>query len=113
MWLKTPKFWQTDNMLSRVLIPFSWIYGVGYKIKCAYAKPYQSTIPVICIGGVVAGGSGKSPVLRAILKLLVENNLYQKPVVLMRGYGGKIKGPMIVNPESHSAQDVGDEAIMH
>jgi tetraacyldisaccharide 4'-kinase len=113
MIFKTPEFWQKNTAITYLLSPFSWIYFAGYKIKALFSKPYKSAIPVICVGGVVAGGSGKSPVLQAIVKLLLKDGRYQRPVILTRGYGGILKGPTKVDAAYHSFSDVGDEALMH
>lgn len=94
-------------------MPFSWIYFVGYKLKLKLSKTYKSSLPVICIGGVVTGGSGKTPVLQAVIKLILEKDIYKRPVILTRGYGGKLDGPTQVDVIHHSSDDVGDEALMH
>lgn len=113
MRLKAPAFWQNNNLISNLLIPASCLYKIGYDFKKRMAKPYKSSIPVVCVGGVVTGGSGKTPVLQAILKLIVTHKLYERPIILTRGYGGKLKGPIVVDTAIHTAQDVGDEAILH
>lgn len=76
-------------------------------------EPYVSLIPVLCIGGVVAGGSGKTPTLHGVLSLIRHNNLFQNPVILTRGYGGDIKTATCVDLTKHSVADVGDEALLH
>lgn len=111
--LKTPKFWHSDNFLARALLPLSWLYGYGYRLKQQFQKPYTSTLPVLCVGGVVAGGSGKTPVLQALLKLIMEHKIYERPVILTRGYGGILRGLVVVDPSVHTAKDVGDEAMIH
>lgn len=111
--LKTPQFWRSKNGLAHFLYPLSLLYLFAHKVKEAVAKPYRSDIPVICVGGVVAGGSGKTPVVHALIKIIRENAITQNPVILTRGYGGKLKGPTLVDLKIHTADDVGDEALLH
>lgn len=110
---KTPDFWQTRNCIAKILLPFSCLYLAGHKIKTAFANPYHSKIPVICVGGVVAGGSGKTPVVHALIQLFLSAQICERPVILTRGYGGRLKGPTSVDPSIHGVEDVGDEAILH
>ena len=67
-------------------------------------------IPVICVGNYHVGGAGKTPAVLALTKLLRE--LGETPVVLSRGYGGRLRGPVMVDPARHQAEDVGDEPLM-
>jgi len=75
-------------------------------------RPYKAGMPVICIGNLVAGGSGKTPVSLAIMQLVKDNMLAEHPCFLSRGYGGKAKGYFLVNRESHTADDTGDEPLL-
>ncbi len=111
--LKAPIFWSKDTFASRLLTPLSWLYRLGSKIGRAFKRPYKASIPVLCIGGVVAGGSGKTPMVHAIIDLIRERGLYQSPVILTRGYGGTLKGPTLVDTDVHDYSDVGDEALLH
>lgn len=111
--LKTPDFWQRKGIVPTLLSPLSWVYGCGHKIKTAVTKSYKASIPVICVGGVVAGGSGKTPVVHAIIDLIHAHGLYSNPVILTRGYGGTLKGPTLVDVNHHLSEDVGDEALLH
>jgi tetraacyldisaccharide 4'-kinase len=70
---------------------------------------YKSNLPVISIGNISVGGSGKTPLALYVVQLLLAKG--KKPVVLMRGYGGKLKGPHLVE-EGDSFLDVGDEALL-
>ncbi len=111
---KPPAFWAwpKQTIMSRALAPASWIYRAASAILKHTAKPYKSPLPVLCIGGAVMGGSGKTPVLHALLPLL-ERSGFARPMILLRGYGGTLKGPTRVDPALHTAADVGDEAILH
>ncbi len=109
----TPKLWQTRGLLAYALLPFSWLYNFGHCIKTRLSTPYQSTLPVICVGGVVVGGSGKTPIVHVLIKLAREEMGFVNPVILTRGYGGSLRGPTVVDARQHNYKDVGDEALLH
>lgn len=110
---KAPAFWSQNGMVAKLLSPLSCLYGMGHALKWRSTKPYRAHIPVVCVGGITAGGSGKTPTLHALLDIITRHDLYQKPVVLLRGYGGSIKTPTQVNSAIHTLADVGDEALLH
>lgn len=111
MRLKTPQFWYQDSVWAALLSPLSCVYLIGHKINQAQ-KPYRAKLPVICVGNAVAGGSGKTPAVMALIDLIKQNDIAKNPVILTRGYGGKLKGPVLVDPAQHSYRDVGDEALL-
>lgn len=111
---KTPAFWQErTSPLSLFLSPLSWLYACAISLKLRFANPYKSKLPVLCVGGIVAGGSGKTPIVSALVELLERKGLFHRPVILTRGYGGRLKGPTLVDITRHEAMDVGDEALLH
>jgi tetraacyldisaccharide 4'-kinase len=65
---------------------------------------------VLCVGNYHVGGAGKTPTVLALARILHE--LEETPVVLSRGYGGRLRGPVMVDLARHSAADVGDEPLM-
>jgi tetraacyldisaccharide 4'-kinase len=65
---------------------------------------------VLCVGNYHVGGAGKTPTVLALTQVL--RDLGETPVVLSRGYGGKLRGPVMVDPARHAAGDVGDEPLM-
>jgi tetraacyldisaccharide 4'-kinase len=73
-------------------------------------KGLHAGIPVLCVGNYHVGGAGKTPTVLALAKLL--RDLGETPVVLSRGYGGELRGPVRVDPARHAASDVGDEPLM-
>jgi tetraacyldisaccharide 4'-kinase len=96
-----------------VLIPFSWLYLLAHKLNTLLqGKPYKSSIPVICVGNAIAGGSGKTPSVIALIQLIKENNLANNPVILTRGYGSKIKQATLIDTNKHNQNDIGDEALL-
>lgn len=111
---KTPKFWHKRlSLLSILLIPFSWLYRLGHNINImSQGTPYKASIPVLCVGNAIAGGSGKTPSVLALLKIIQGQGLAQNPVILTRGYKGQKQQATLVDLSVHSANDVGDEALM-
>jgi tetraacyldisaccharide 4'-kinase len=108
--MREPAFWQQRNgLLSRLLMPIGAIYG-GLTASRMMQQGTVAGIPVICIGNYHTGGAGKTPTTLAMVALLRE--LGEVPVVLSRGHGGKLRGPVQVDPSRHGAADVGDEPLM-
>ncbi|MCB9982134.1 MAG: tetraacyldisaccharide 4'-kinase [Rhodospirillales bacterium] len=117
MTLKTPSFWyrpadSTPPLKEQLLFPVSALYKLLYDAHHVLRNPYKASIPVLCIGNLVAGGTGKTPTSLALLKTLKGHNIAQNPAFLIRGYGGAETGPLRVDPRMHTAWDVGDEALI-
>jgi tetraacyldisaccharide 4'-kinase len=95
--------------MSLLLLPLAAVYGAvaGHRLQ---RKGFDAGIPVICVGNYHTGGAGKTPTALALVKLL--RDLGETPVVLSRGYGGRLRGPVMVDPDRHLASDVGDEPLM-
>jgi tetraacyldisaccharide 4'-kinase len=95
--------------MSRFLMPLGAIYGViaSHRLQ---RDGFDAGIPVLCVGNYHVGGAGKTPTVLALAKLLGE--LGETPVVLSRGYGGQLRGPVMVDLDRHAAADVGDEPLM-
>lgn len=77
--------------------------------KKALLNQKKLPFPVISVGNLTLGGTGKTPFTIALAKEAKKKGFY--PIILSRGYGGKLKGPLIVNTE-YKAEDVGDEPLM-
>lgn len=108
--MKTPYFWKTRSRITSLLQPLSLLYELCYRIKRAFTVQVKLAVPVVCVGNITAGGSGKTPFALALGKLLKEKNI---PVFYVsRGYGGEIDGPVLVNPAKHRYYEVGDEPLM-
>jgi tetraacyldisaccharide 4'-kinase len=105
-----PDFWyRPSSWMSRLLMPLAAIYGAiaGHRLQ---REGVDAGIPVLCVGNYHVGGAGKTPTVLALAKLL--RDLDETPVVLSRGYGGRLQGPVTVDPDRHGAADVGDEPLM-
>jgi tetraacyldisaccharide 4'-kinase len=105
-----PAFWhRPSSMLARLLMPLGAIYGAVAAQRLA-REGVDAGIPVLCVGNYHVGGAGKTPTVLALVNLLRDAG--EAPIVLSRGYGGKLHGPVKVDPERHAAGDVGDEPLM-
>ena len=109
--LKAPKFWyqKKDSYLSRSLYPLSLLFRLGTKIRNFASTSKKSPLPVICIGNIVVGGAGKTPVSLKIGKMLIKAG--HKPHFISKGYAGIIKTSTLVETW-HSPTSVGDESIL-
>ncbi len=107
--MRAPSFWRHRGFLARLLSPLGALYSLSVALKSKYAKPYRASMPVVCVGNLTAGGSGKTPVAIAVTEMLKARG--RKPVFLSRGYGGKEYGPAIVRPH-HTARQMGDEPLL-
>jgi tetraacyldisaccharide 4'-kinase len=105
-----PGFWHGPaSWKSHLLRPLGALYG-AIAAKRLQREGLDAGIPVLCVGNYHVGGAGKTPTVRALAGLL--RDLGETPVVLSRGYGGKLRGPIRVDPVRHAASDVGDEPLM-
>jgi len=106
--MRAPAFWWRPDG-GFLLSPLGGIYGAIAASRLQ--SPGRSAgIPVICVGNFTVGGAGKTPAVLAIGRLLLAAHEY--PFFLTRGYGGRLAGPVRVDPASHTAADVGDEALL-
>ncbi len=107
--MKTPSHWQNKNLLSYALLPLGFLYARATALRLKYKKSRAVNIPVICIGNLTAGGTGKTPTAIAIADII--QNLGKKPFFVSRGYGGNISG-VIVDNRKHTPKQVGDEPLL-
>ena len=89
------------------------IYGLALRIRHLFydkgwKKSFSPVVPTICVGNVTAGGTGKTPHVEMILRMLIAQ--WKQPAVLSRGYKRKSKGFQIV-PHDGSALQFGDEPV--
>jgi tetraacyldisaccharide 4'-kinase len=108
--MREPAFWwRAAGIESRLLTPVAAVYGAiaGRRLM----QPGQRVrVPVICVGNPTLGGAGKTPTALAVARLLIAAG--EKPVLLCRGYGGALAGPVEIDLPRHRASDVGDEALL-
>jgi len=104
--MRAPTFWYRHGLISTLLAPFGWIWAVGARRRAAKPPMHRSPIPVVCIGNITAGGAGKTPIALSIAQLIPGAHF------LSKGYGGSEVGPLRVDPQRHSYQQVGDEPLL-
>lgn len=96
--------------INKWLLPFSWLYGVGVRLRnklfeLGVLKSRSFDVPVISVGNITVGGSGKTPHVEYLIRLLKDKI---KVAVLSRGYKRKSKGYVLANKDTRMS-DIGDE----
>lgn len=108
--LATPEFWSRPSLAAQLLQPLAWGHAAVRAARWALAHPWRAPVPVLCVGNLVAGGAGKTPVAIDLARRLAARGRH--PHLLSRGYGGTLAGPAAVAPSRHSAAEVGDEPLL-
>lgn len=85
------------------------LFGGGLAAQRA-VRPVRVSVPVVCIGNLIAGGAGKTPTALAVADRLSRKGL--RPHLILRGYKGHARGPALVDALGHDAATVGDEALL-
>ena len=111
--MRPPGFWFTapdrPALAARVLAPLGW-FTAALTARRVAGPGYKAAVPVICIGNLNVGGTGKTPTAIALTQRLTARG--HCVVILSRGHGGRLTGPLAVDPARHSAADVGDEPLL-
>lgn len=107
--MKTPRFWSNKNFISTLLRPLGYLYATATHFRVTHGKSQKVGRPVICIGNLTAGGTGKTPVAVSMAKLLQSQG--KNPFFVSRGYGGTLKD-ILVDNKKHTAFEVGDEPLL-
>lgn len=112
--MRAPAFWDNPpdapGPWPRLLAPLGALYARATARRVARGGGMRPGIPVICVGNLHAGGTGKTPTVIALVERLRARGM--SPAVISRGHGGALAGPVAVDPRSHTHADVGDEPLL-
>ena len=108
--MRAPDFWTENGALAALLAPLGAGYDLAGRLRRALVNPARAEVPVICVGNLVAGGAGKTPVAIALAEALAARGT--EVHCLTRGFGGRATGPRRVDAARDSASEVGDEALL-
>lgn len=112
--MRVPAFWYKPRPTTAawLLWPLGMLYGLGAALNTRkrLKHAYKAPVPVVSIGNLTVGGSGKTPLTQFIAQHLASP---KAPLaIIARGYGGTITHPTRVNPDKHTAAQVGDEPLL-
>lgn len=108
--MRAPVFWRDKGLLSATLLPAALLYNAVARVRSAAVTPAKLPVRVVCIGNLVAGGAGKTPVALTLGMLLKKRGI--RAHYLSRGYKSDNIGVTKVDITQHSARDVGDEPLL-
>ena len=110
-----PEFWLRNTSRSLALLPASWLYRAAtaarrQAYRFGVLKRERVNAPVLIIGNIFVGGTGKTPLVLWMARYL--RSMGRNPGIITRGYGGQSKEwPQLVGPDS-DPYDVGDEPVL-
>lgn len=112
--MRPPGFWDNapdrPGVLAWALTPLGGLYARATARRLAEGQPFRPGVPVICVGNLNAGGTGKTPTVVAIAQRLAARGV--EVHVVSRGHGGSLEGPVRVDERKHSAAECGDEPML-
>ncbi|MEM9148798.1 MAG: tetraacyldisaccharide 4'-kinase [Pseudomonadota bacterium] len=111
--MRAPRFWsnppEAPGTLAHALWPASRVWQIATKARLRRTG-WRAPIPVLSIGNLSVGGTGKTPLVRALAERLAAQGAH--PHVVSRGYGGSRPGPHRVDLVRDTPAEVGDEPLM-
>lgn len=108
--VRAPDFWTHRGLVPTLLEPLATLYAAAGAARAMLTTPFRAAVPVLCVGNLIAGGTGKTPVVLSLAALLRGRG--HRPHIVTRGYGGRLAGPVRAEPAQHGAADIGDEALL-
>lgn len=110
--MRPPGFWkntpEAPGWQAQLLAPLGALYAAATARRVALPPTFRPKVPVISVGNLNVGGTGKTPTVIALTELLVGRGMH----IVSRGYGGDTPGPLQVDLAKHTAQTVGDEPLL-
>ncbi|THF63513.1 tetraacyldisaccharide 4'-kinase [Pseudothauera rhizosphaerae] len=111
---RAPAFWAQRGPLARLLLPLSLVFIVLAALRrglyrLGVLRVERLPVPVIVVGNIAVGGSGKTPVAHWLVERL--RTAGRRPGIVSRGYGGRIEGTALVPPDGDPAV-YGDEPVL-
>jgi tetraacyldisaccharide 4'-kinase len=107
--MHAPEFWRRDGWLPRLLAPLGALYAAATARRVA--RPgWRAPVPVLCLGNPGVGGTGKTTLALDLATRLAARG--HRVAFLTRGHGGRLRGPLRVDLATHTAAEVGDEALL-
>ena len=115
MFDKAPKFWERRGPTSLLLWPLSWIYGLIVRTRkliddLELGKRKPQKVPIIIVGNIRVGGTGKTPIVIALAERLAQ--LGWHPGIISRGYGVNSPASPVTGHYSSDPEQVGDEPVL-
>lgn len=108
--MKQPAFWyQNHSLIKTCLLPFGWLYSGIVQFRLKHTKAYEPKIPVVCVGNISVGGTGKTPICLALADYFQTKGL--NVFFLSHGYKSKLQN-VLIDPRTHTSADVSDEALL-
>ncbi|PWK59867.1 tetraacyldisaccharide 4'-kinase [Roseicyclus mahoneyensis] len=109
--MRAPGFWHREpGFVSALLSPLGTVYAGATRRRLAQGPRVRVGVPVICVGNLNAGGTGKTPAVIALAERLRDRGVAAHAV--SRGHGGSLTGPVLVDERRHSAAQTGDEPLL-
>lgn len=106
--------WRRRGGLSTLLLPLSWLYGglSARRLRSRARRAWQAPVPVVVVGNILIGGTGKTPVTVAVCQALKARGWH--PGIISRGYGADIGPQPRLSDQGGEASRLGDEpALIH
>ena len=107
--MRPPEFWRHDGLMSRLLAPAGAL-AAGLTARRVTRPGWRAPVPVLCCGNAGVGGAGKTTVALDVARRLLARGVAVH--CLSRGYGGRSRGVLRVDPAMHDAVLVGDEPLL-
>lgn len=108
--VRAPDFWRRRTVTPFLLLPAAAVFDLVTRLRWKLVAPWRAPVPVVCIGNLVAGGAGKTPLALSVGAWFLARG--RKAHFLSRGYGGRLRGPVRVDTKLHGFRDVGDEPLL-